>query len=237
MQLFQNKIQDFPEIAPSLICADLCNLERDVKRIELLGCNMLHVDIIDGYFSPSMPIGLDTVRQLRRKTKMVFDTHVMAENNNFFISELLDLGSERICFQLESEPTPGPLLQKIRACGAQAGIALAPTTPISSLEYLIKECDYVLLMQINPGYASLPDTKAVPYMSSKIAVLKELIERSNSEATISIDGRVGFDCMTDLLSAGVSTFISGTQGLFCRCESWENNWSHMLRLLGKETGI
>ena len=77
-------------ITPSLICSDLCNLEASVKALEETGCQMLHVDILDGYFSPSMPLGLDTVRQLRKKTSLAFDAHVMAVDNTFFMEELAD---------------------------------------------------------------------------------------------------------------------------------------------------
>ena len=75
-------------IAPSLICMDLCNLEQEVKRLEEAGCDMLHVDLLDGYFSPSMPIGLDLIRQLRKKTEIAFDAHVMAMDNTFFMEEI-----------------------------------------------------------------------------------------------------------------------------------------------------
>ena len=80
-------------ITPSLICSDLCNLEASVKALEETGCQMLHVDILDGYFSPSMPLGLDTVRQLRKKTSLAFDAHVMAVDNTFFMEELADIGT------------------------------------------------------------------------------------------------------------------------------------------------
>lgn len=90
-------------ITPSLICSDLCNLEASVKALEETGCQMLHVDILDGYFSPSMPLGLDTVRQLRKKTSLAFDAHVMAVDNTFFMEELADIGVHRMCFQVETE--------------------------------------------------------------------------------------------------------------------------------------
>ena len=88
------------DIVPSLICMDLCNLERDVHRLEAMGCSILHVDILDGRYSPCMPIGLDTIRQLRERTQMLFDVHIMSVANEFFVSEALSMGVERVCFQL-----------------------------------------------------------------------------------------------------------------------------------------
>ena len=216
-------------IAPSLICADLCNLERDVEQMSAIGCRMLHVDIIDGYFSPSMPIGLDTVRQLRGKTSLIFDVHVMAKSCAYFIDELLDIGAERVCFQIESEPTPSILLQRIRHHGAEAGIALAPSTPVRALEYLIEECNHVLLMQIDPGYASLCGTEKRPYMERKITELRELIAARNPAATIEIDGRVSVEDMPALKKLGVSTFVSGTGGFFRKDHTWKRTGPACLR--------
>lgn len=223
-------------ISPSLICTDLCNLEREVIRLETLGCEMLHVDLLDGRFSPSMPIGLDTIRQLKKHTKMVFDTHVMSVANDFFVSELIDIGVERICFQLESQPTPGPLLHRIRNAGIRAGIALAPTTPVSALAYIIEQCDFVLLMQIDPGYASLPGTDREPYMLRKLEELQELLRRYAPDVTTEVDGRVDFACMPALMQRGVSVFVSGTKGIFSPCGTWEKNWEKLQEIIRQNGG-
>ncbi len=225
-------------IAPSLICMDLCNLERDVHRLETLGCKMLHVDVLDGRYSPSMPIGLDTIRQLRQRTNMIFDAHVMSTANDFFVNQMIDIGAERICFQLESQPVPGPLIHAIRSHGRQAGIALAPPTPLSALEYLIEDCDYVLLMQIDPGYAFFPGQTREAYMLRKIEELQALIEKRNPHVTIEVDGRVDFDSIPVLLERGVKTFVSGTRGVFAPGTTWEQNWQklHDMLINGGQTG-
>lgn len=92
-------------LAPSLICLDMCNLEEQVHILERSGIKMLHVDILDGHFSPSMPLGLDTVRQLRAKTDLQFDCHVMVTEPDYFVDELLDIGVTRLCFMLRHSPT------------------------------------------------------------------------------------------------------------------------------------
>ena len=90
-------------LAPSLIsCCDLCNLEQSVKSLEDGGIGLLHVDILDGHFSPSMPLGLDTVAQLRTRTSMPFDVHLMASENDYFVRELLDIGVEQLVFHATS---------------------------------------------------------------------------------------------------------------------------------------
>lgn len=230
---FSNQKQLNANIAPSLICADLCNLARDIDRMESIGCQMLHIDIIDGYFSPSMPIGIDTIRQLRQITTMQFDAHIMAKDNTFFVNELLSIGVDRLCFQIECEPTPGALLQKIHNGHSKAGIALAPTTSLSHLEYVIEECDFVLLMQIDPGYAFLPGIQKRTYMNRKLLQLNELIAKRNPAATIEVDGRVSIEDMPALKDLGVSTFVSGTSGFFRKGHAWEDNWATMVTALAK----
>ena len=98
-------------ISPSLICLDLCNLEQQVRLVEESGIRMLHVDILDGHFSPSMPLGLETVKQLRKKTDLEFEAHVMTANPQYFIDELLECGVSQIVFDAEH------VQQDIGPCG------------------------------------------------------------------------------------------------------------------------
>ncbi len=201
-------------ISPSLICLDLCNLEQQVALLWEQGVRILHVDILDGHFSPSMPIGLDTVRQLRKKTDMLFDVHLMVTQQDFFIDELLDIGVQQITFHIECEEHADRQLERIKGCGVQAGVALKPSTPLSGLEYIIEKCDTVLLMLINPGYAGKSGERQVHYAQRKIKDLRDMIDRLNSDVLIELDGRISlYDIekyaldLADIFVAG-STCIS-----------------------------
>ena len=127
-------------ISPSLITLDLCNLESQVKQLEDSGIEMLHVDLLDGYFSPSMPIGLDVIRQLRKKTDLVFDVHLMANSHDYFVNELLDIGVQQLVFHGECEPHIDNRLNMIHARGVRAGVALRPATSLSTLYYVLEKC-------------------------------------------------------------------------------------------------
>lgn len=179
-----------PAVSPSLICLDMCNLEHQVRQLEAAGIELLHIDILDGYFSPSMPLGLETVRQLRGKTRLGFDAHLMVEKPDFFIDELLDIGVRQLIFQLETAPHADALLSRIRAAGVRAGVALKPGTPLSSMEYLLERCDTVLLMLINPGYASSKTESQVPYARRKVRELRAMIDRHGLPVNIELDGRI-----------------------------------------------
>lgn len=196
--------------SPSLICLDLCNLEAQVRELENSGCPMLHVDILDGYFSPSMPIGLDVVRQLRKKTNLPFDVHLMAREQDYFVEELLDIGVDQLVFHGECEPHLDNRLNMIHRAGARAGIALKPATPLTTLEYVLEKCDTVLLMLINPGYAGSAKEKQVPYGERKIRALRDMIQQRELPVKIEIDGRISPDNILCYGKELVDIFVTGS---------------------------
>ena len=197
-------------LSPSLICLDMCNLEQQVKQLEKSGIKMLHVDILDGHFSPSMPLGLDTVRQLRAKTDLQFDCHVMVTEQDYFIDELLDIGVEQIVFHGETQPHIDGMLNRIHARGVKAGVALKPATPLSTLDYVLEKCDTVLLMLINPGYAFVKDEKQVAYADRKIRELRQKIEAMGLDTKIEVDGRISPQNIQDYGNGLVDIFVTGS---------------------------
>ena len=197
-------------ISPSLICLDMCNLERQIRILEQSGIQVLHVDILDGHFSPSMPLGLDTVRQLRQKTDMFFDCHVMVENQDFFVDELLDIGVQQIVFHAETQPHIDGMINRIHAKGVKAGIALKPSTPLSTVEYVLDKCDSVLLMLINPGYAFLKGEKQVAYADRKIRQLRQMINERGLDTKIELDGRISPDNIRTYGKDLADVFVTGT---------------------------
>lgn len=197
-------------LSPSLICLDMCNLEREVKTLEKAGIKVLHVDILDGHFSPSMPLGLDTVRQLRAKTDMFFDCHVMVTEQDYFVDELLDIGVDQIVFHGETQPHIDGMLNRIHAKGVKAGVALKPATPLSELEYVLDKCDTVLLMLINPGYAFVKGEKQVTYADRKIRELRKMITDRGLKTKIEVDGRISPDNIRTYGKSDVDIFVTGS---------------------------
>ena len=221
-------------IAPSLICMDLCNLEQEIKSLEELGCEMLHVDVIDGLFSPDMPLGVETVRKLRERTNMVFDTHLMSVNNAPYVDMLLTCGIDRLCFHPECETRPSILLRKIRATGVKAGLAISPEITIESIRYLLDLCDFVLLMRIDAGYAHLPGQIVNTQTKEKIQQILDYGKQSGHTPEIGIDGRVGFEETAEFLRLGVNTFVSGTKGIFHPDHTRQENWDRLQTIIQEE---
>lgn len=197
-------------ISPSLITLDMCNLESQVRQLEEAGIEMLHVDLLDGYFSPSMPLGLDAVRQLRRKTKLEFDVHLMANSNDFYVNELLDIGVQQLVFHAETEAHIDNRLNMIHARGVRAGVALKPATSLNTLDYILDKCDVVVLMLINPGYASSAAEQQVPYGARKIRELRKMISERGLDTRIEIDGRISRANMIDYAPQDVDIFVAGS---------------------------
>lgn len=196
--------------SPSLITLDLCNLESQVKQLEQSGIKVLHVDLLDGYFSPSMPIGLDVVRQLRKKTNLEFDVHIMVNSADYFIDELLDIGVQQIVFHAENEPHIDRRLNMIHDYGVRAGVALRPATSLTALDYVLEKCDTVLLMLINPGYAGHAGERQVPYAARKIRELRKMINDRGLDTKIEIDGRISAQDIKNYAGNDVDIFVTGS---------------------------
>lgn len=211
------------KLSPSIMCANLTNLEQSVKKIEELGVDALHIDLIDGSFSPSIPLGIDTVQKVRDLTDMGFDAHIMSLDNEFFIEELIKIGVESITFHYESSLHIDRYINLIREAGIKVGIALNPSTSLSVLDYILPEVDMVVLMLINPGFATNKNEKQVPYATKKIKDLRKMINDQNLDVEIQVDGRVSLDTIDSLVEAGADNLVLGSTSLFMKDNSLEKN--------------
>lgn len=197
-------------ISPSLICLDMLHLEEQVRLLEESGVKMLHVDILDGHFSPSMPLGFETLMQLRQVTDIPFECHVMADPPGYFVDELIGIGVQQIIFHIETAPHVDELINYIRSKGVRAGLALKPATPISMLEYEIEKCDAVLLMQINPGYALNKSEGRCTFSDRKIRDMRKMVDGMRLPTKIIIDGRVSLRDIEKYGKDTVDIFVCGT---------------------------
>lgn len=198
-------------ISPSMITLDMCNLEQQCKLVAEAGLEMIHVDILDGHFSPSMPLGLDTVKQLRKKTNLEFEAHVMVTDPQFFIDELIEAGASQIVFHIETCDHVDGLLNYIHSKGVRAGVALKPATPLYILEYILDKCDAVLLMLINPGFAQMKGEAQAPYSARKIHDLHEMIKARGLDTKVILDGRISTDNIKTFgMSGEANIFVAGS---------------------------
>ena len=209
--------------SPSIMCGDLVNLEDSIKEIEKAGIDSLHIDIIDGAFSPSMPLGIETVKRIREITDLNMDIHIMSTNNEFFIQMITDIGIESVTFHYETSLHVDRYINLIKRSGAKAGIALNPATSLSLLEYILPQVDRVCLMLINPGFAVDQSETQVSYAKTKVHNLKKLITDLNLDVEIQVDGRVSLDTIPGLIEAGADNLVLGSKSLFVKGNTLQEN--------------
>jgi len=195
------------KVAPSVLSADFGNLQRDIEDICNNGCDLVHVDVMDGHFVPNLTIGPVVVSAIAACATKPLDIHLMVKNNTFFVELFAPLKPEYISFHIEEEKHPHRLIQKIRSLGIKPAIVLNPHTPPESVEYLLQDLDMVLLMSVNPGFGgqSFIDT-----VLTKAAKLNEIRNRLNPNCLIEVDGGVSDKNIQNLKDVGVDVVVAGS---------------------------
>ena len=194
-------------VAPSILSADFGNLAAEIRAICEAGCDLVHVDVMDGHFVPNLTIGPVVVSAVAKAATKPLDIHLMVENNSFFADLFLPLKPKFLTFHIEEEKHPMRLIDHIRKNGVSPGIVLNPHTPVSAIEHIIDEVDMVLLMSVNPGFGG---QQFMPVVLEKTRALRELIERKNAKCLIEVDGGVNGLNAPDLEEAGADVLVAGS---------------------------
>jgi len=193
-------------VAPSILSADFGLLGEEVRAICDAGCDLVHVDVMDGHFVPNMTIGPVVVEAVAKAATKPLDVHLMVEDNNFFVDLFAPLKPEFISFHFESERHPNRMANKIRSLGIRPSLVLNPHTLPEVTEYLLPYLDMVLLMSVNPGFGG---QKFIPDVVERAQRLKELIEKRNPNCLIEVDGGVSDANIAQLKAAGVDVVVAG----------------------------
>jgi ribulose-phosphate 3-epimerase len=194
-------------VAPSILSADFGRLNEEIIAICNGGCDLIHVDVMDGHFVPNMTIGPVVVSSVAKVATKPLDVHLMVENNSFFIDLFAPLKPEYISFHIESENHPHRVIQKIRSLGIKPAIVLNPHSTPESIEYLLEDLDMVLLMSVNPGFGG---QKFINSVIEKTIELKKLINKRNPNCLIQVDGGVNDKNIHELKNAGVDIVVAGS---------------------------
>ncbi len=194
-------------VAPSILSADFGYLAEDVKAICEGGCDLVHVDVMDGHFVPNLTIGPVVVSAVAKVATKPLDIHLMVENNTFFVNLFAPLKPEYISFHMEEEKHPHRLVQYIRSLGIKPALVLNPHTPPETIEFLLADVDMVLLMSVNPGFGG---QRFIPSVIEKAKRLKALINKHNPQCLIEVDGGVNDVNIKELEKAGVDIVVAGS---------------------------
>jgi len=195
------------EIAPSILSADFCNLLTEITDIDG-HFRYLHIDVMDGHFVPNLSIGAPIIQSLRPVfPDLIFDTHLMITNPDFFIDIFSELGSDIITFHREVNINPTLLIQKIKSNGKMAGISINPDTDVHLLDCVLEKADLILIMSVFPGFGG---QKFISSSLKKIEYLKEMKIKHNYKYLIEIDGGVNADTAPDIIKAGCEILVAGS---------------------------
>ena len=194
-------------IAPSILSADFSKLGDEIKAVEDAGADWIHADVMDGHFVPNITIGPLIVEAVKSVTDLPIDVHLMIENPDNYISAFADAGASHISVQVETCIHLNRTIQLIKDCGANAGVVLNPSTPLASLEWVLEDVDYVLIMSVNPGFGG---QAFIPSSLDKIKALRQQIRDRGLSVLIEVDGGVNEKTIAEIASAGTDIFVAGS---------------------------
>tara|TARA_B100000674_G_C37695716_1_gene848125 strand:+ start:184 stop:843 length:660 start_codon:yes stop_codon:yes gene_type:complete len=195
------------QISPSILSADFSQLGNEIKKLEISGADLIHVDVMDGHFVPNLTIGPPVIKTLRNYTKLPFDVHLMISPVHKYIKNFAEAGSDIITIHPEATDNLIETIQLIKKFKKKVGISLNPNTEISIIEKYLSEIDLVLIMSVYPGFGG---QKFIPEVIDKIKNLNHIKIDSKLKFDIEVDGGINFSNSKAVISAGANILVSGT---------------------------
>lgn len=194
-------------VAPSILSADFSRLGEEIAAISAAGADFIHVDVMDGHFVPNLTIGPAAIKAVRGATKLPFDVHLMISPVDPYIDEFVAAGADILTVHPEAGPHLHRTLQRIRAAGAKAGVALNPATPAAAALEVLDDVDLILVMSVNPGFGG---QSFIASQLRKIEALRAAIDRSGRSIMLEVDGGVNAETAPRVRAAGGDVLVAGS---------------------------
>jgi ribulose-phosphate 3-epimerase len=198
---------DVIKLAPSILAADFARLGEQVAEVERAGANRIHIDVMDGHFVPNIAIGAPIVQSLRRVTHLPMETHLMISAPDLFLDEFAEAGSDAFLVHWEGNNNLHRTVQRIRALGKRAGVAINPATPAGVLEEILPDLDQVLVMTVNPGFGHQHFLQST---LPKLRRVSQMIEQIKPECELGVDGGIDEATAPLVAAAGANVLVAGS---------------------------
>jgi ribulose-phosphate 3-epimerase len=195
------------KLAPSILSADLGRLAEEVREVEALGAEYIHLDVMDGRFVPNITVGPLVVKAVRAATRAIVDCHLMIVEPERYVAEFAKAGADSISIQVESTTHLQRTLHSIRELGKKAGVVLNPHTPEESIRYVLQDVDLILVMSVNPGFGG---QSFLPLVLPKLKALREMIDRTGRDIELEIDGGIGPENARLVAEHGATVLVAGS---------------------------
>jgi ribulose-phosphate 3-epimerase len=193
-------------LAASILAADFARLGTEVEAAASGGASIIHVDVMDGHFVPNLSVGPPIVRAVRRATTLPIDVHLMLSHPEHFIDVFIDAGAGWLSVHVEAQPNVQRNVDHLRARGVRAGLALNPATPLSAIDEILPDLDFVLVMSVSPGFGGQP---LLPRVVDKVRALRRRIEERGLQTQIEVDGGIDVSNVRQVVEAGADVIVAG----------------------------
>ncbi|WP_458458642.1 ribulose-phosphate 3-epimerase [Pseudobutyrivibrio sp.] len=194
-------------LAPSILSADFGVLKEQLELIDEAGAQYVHFDVMDGVFVPSISYGMPVLKSIRKYTDRLFDVHLMIVDPERYIKDFAEAGADIITVHAEACKHLDATIDLIKSCGAMAGVAINPATPVSTIKHVLDKVDMVLIMTVNPGFGG---QKLIPYTIDKVRELCDLCNKLGVKIDIEVDGGINIDTIDAALDAGANIIVAGS---------------------------
>jgi ribulose-phosphate 3-epimerase len=199
-------------ISASIACANILNLEKDIRELEANAIDFLHIDIMDGTFVPNFALNFSVMDTIQSITTIPIECHLMVENPERYIAAAAKSGARYLSIHAEATRHIQRTLTQIRETGMKSGIALNPATPINILDYILGDLDMIVVMTVNPGFAGQP---LIPATLEKIREIRKLTDSKGfGKIDIQVDGNVSMENIPKMIKCGATMLVGGTSSVF-----------------------